>query len=95
MNFVFCFRMADRNNGRIKKARGIKSLLSAVLTGIFYRESRTVEYLLGLREIKSVLFQIGSAFGDLPSELHSHHDTYAYIYSKSLLTAMPPKAGGA
>ena len=95
MNFVFCFRMADRDDGRTKKARGIKSLLSVVLTGIFYRESRTVEYLLGLREIKSVLFQIGSAFGGLPSEFHGHHDTYDYIYCKSLLAAMPPNAGGA
>ena len=56
MNFLFGFRVADRHDGRAKKAGRIETLLAVVIAGIFHRESRPVEYLLGVLEIKAVFF---------------------------------------
>ena len=57
VNFEFGFRVIDRHAGRAKKAGGIESLVAVVFAGVFHRESRPVEYLLGFREIQAVLFQ--------------------------------------
>ena len=52
MNFVLGFRVADRHDGRAKKAGRIETLLAVAIAGIFHRESRPIEYLPGVREIK-------------------------------------------
>src|SRR3972149_2449121 len=46
VNFVFGFHVADRHDGCAKKAGGIKSPFTVVITGVFDRKGRTVEYLL-------------------------------------------------
>lgn len=58
MNFIFGFRVADRHDNRAKKASGIESLFAVVIAGIFNRKDRPLEYLLGIREIKTVLFRL-------------------------------------
>lgn len=70
MNFVLSFRMANRYDGRTKKAGGIKTLLAIVLKGIFYLESRTVKYLFSVRTIKLVLFEVDCLLGGLPRKFH-------------------------
>lgn len=81
MNFVFGFRVADRHDGCAQKASGVEALFAVVIAGIFHRESRPVENLLGIREIKPMLFL-------LLLRLDSHHEkfmavnyTYEYMYS--------------
>jgi hypothetical protein len=88
VNFAFGFRVADRHDGRAKKASGIETLLAIVIAGIFHRESRPVEHLLGVREIKAVLFQVGRPLGRLPREFHEHYYTYDNIYFKWLTTIL-------
>lgn len=95
MNFVFGFRVADRHDGRAKKAGGIKALFAVVIAGIFHRDGRPVEYLLGIREIKAVLFQVGRALGSLPREVHRSYYTYDNIYGKRLSGILRPSVGGA
>ena len=95
MNFVFGFRVTDRHHGRAKKAGGIKALFAAVISGIFRREGRPVEYLVGMREIKAVFFQVGRALGGLLREVHGFYYTYDNIYCKRLTTILHPRAGGA
>ena len=82
MNFLFGFRVADRHDGRAKKAGRIETLLAVVIASIFHRESRPVEYLLGVLEIKVVLFQGGRALGGLSREFHGFYYTYDNIYYK-------------
>ena len=88
MNFVFGFRVADRHDGRAKKAGGIKALFAAVIAGIFHCEGRPVEHLLGIREIKAVLFQVGGALSGLPREVHASYYTYENIYCKSFIAIL-------
>ena len=95
MNFVFGFRVADRHDGRAKKAGGIKALFAVVIAGIFHRDGRPVEYLLGIREIKAVLFQVGRALGCLLREFHGLYYTYDNIYRKWLTAILRPGAGRA
>src|SRR5450759_424990 len=76
VNFVFSFRVTDRHDGRAKKAGGVKALLTAVIARIFHRDGRPVEYLLSMREIKAVFFQVGCALGGFPREVHG---TLLYI----------------
>lgn len=82
MDFAFCFRVADRHNERAQKTGGIEALLTAVIAGVFLRDRWPVEHLLGIGEIKAVLFQIGRAFGGFPCEVHEFYYTYGYIYYK-------------
>ena len=95
VNFVFGFRVADRHDGRAKKAGGIKALFAVVIAGVFHREGRPVEYLLGVREIKAVFFQVGSALGGLSREVHRFYYTYDNIYCKRSITMLGPSVGGA
>jgi len=82
MNFSFCFCVADRYDGRAKKAGGVESLFAAVIADIFLRDRRPVEHLLGINEIKAVFFQVGRALGGFPREVHESYYTYEYIYVK-------------
>ena len=95
MNFVFGFRVADRHDCRVEKAGGIESLLAVVIAGVLDSESRPVEYLLGFREIKAVLFQIGRAFSRRPRELYGPYYTYDNMYFKLLIPVSRPNGGGA
>ncbi len=94
MNFVFGFRVADRHDGRAKKAGGIKTPFAVVITGVFHREGRPVEYLLGVREIKAVFLQIGGALGSFSREVHGFYYTYDNIYCKRPTTIPDPSARG-
>lgn len=76
MNFAFCFRVTDCHNGRTQKAGGIEALLSVVIANVFLRDRRPVEHLLGIGEIKAVLFQVGRALGGLPREVHKSYYMY-------------------
>ena len=93
MNFVFGFRVADRHDGSAKKAGGIETLLAVVIAGIFHRVGRPVEYLLGVREIKAVFFQVSRALGGRPREFHEFYYTYDNIYCKELTGILRPGAG--
>ena len=70
MNFVFGFSVANGHDGHAKKAGGIEALLAAVIAGVFRRESRPVEYLFSLRELKPMFLQVGRALGCFPREVH-------------------------
>lgn len=54
-----------------------------VIAGIFYRDRRAVEYLCGLRKIKTVFFQVGLALGFSPREVHSLNYIYDNAYFKA------------
>lgn len=82
MNFAFCFRVTDRHDDRAQKAGGVEALLAAVIAGVFLRDRRPVEHLLGIGEIKAVLFQVGRALGGFPREVHESYYIYEYIYCK-------------
>lgn len=86
MNFVFGFRVADRHDGRAKKAGGIKAPFAVLITGVFHREGRPVEYLFGVSEIKAVFLQVGGTLGGLPREDHGFNYTYDNIYCKRPIT---------
>lgn len=81
MDFVFGFGVAYGYDGSAQKARGIEALLARVIAGVCYREGRPAEYLLGMRKIKTVLFQVGRALGCIPREFHGIHYTYDNMYS--------------
>ena len=82
MDFAFCFRVADRHNDRTQKAGGVEALLAVVIAGVFLRDRRPVEHLLGIGEIKAVLFQVGRALGGFPREVHKFYYMYEYAYYK-------------
>jgi len=87
--------VADRHDGRARKAGGIKALFAVVITGVFHREGRSVEYLFGIRKIKAVFLQVGGALGGLPREVHGSYYTYDNIYCKRAITVLGPGVGGA
>src|ERR1035437_6990073 len=76
VNFVFGFRVTDRHDGRAKKAGGIKALFAVVIVGIFHREGRPIEYLLGMREIKPVFFKVRSEERRVGKECRSRWSPY-------------------
>ena len=95
MYFAFGFRVTDRHDDRAQKAGGIESLLAVVFAGIFHREGRPGENLLGIGEIKAVLFQVGRALSRRPREFHEPYYTYDNIYLKLLIAVSRADGGGA
>jgi hypothetical protein len=82
VDYVVGFRVSDSHNGHTQKAGGIEALLAIEIADIFHREGWTAKHLLGIGEVKAVLFQIARALGGFPREVHKPNDTYENIYCK-------------
>ncbi len=83
MDLVVGFRVSDRHNGCAQKAGGIEALLAIEISDIFHCEGWTAKHLLGIGEVKAMLFQVARALGGFLREVHKPDDTYKHIYFKS------------
>lgn len=69
-DFIFSLGVYDGNNDAAQKAEGQESLFLVAKAVVFVGEGWPFKHLLGVDEVKAVIFQIGLTLPLVPREVH-------------------------